>query len=481
MGFDTQYLKSTIGVILANALSEVLITNPNDPVQFLGQWLLKYVEKHEKTDEVIAQSKQFFMQQRMNEKSSNAEVKKIDTEEDLCKKLSTLDDDLAVSDVYELWESLLKNVRHFTEIETLRIAVVLPEPKQLEKETEESKNDDASLFSGILFEQNGEKGKAEEEKEEADNEQQKNYIEFLPIQGASRGLPSLTVYRPVTQSTDDDDNSEMSQLPSIFLLLDEGISKHYVKSCVQDPGMEFLLPVPKIGSCFMCTLSGQETGACEAVLICDTLCPPGNGAPIKETDRELICKLAKQTSELMINLEKDKPAFTGLCMDTLITLKSNIDSLDNVSETENEEVDSGKEKDNDDPSPTGAEDNEEVQILKEEIKSVTKELEGTKANLIRHEQLLAKEKKIMEAIQEWKEDKEKRSWCEIRCVVFESLIDDIVNYSLEQELEAWIKETIEELISASKRQNSYTISEKTEANDILGCLLSIFYKQVINF
>lgn len=44
--------------------------------------------------------------------------------------------------------------------------------------------------------------------------------------------------------------------------------------------MEFLLSTRKIGSCFMCALSGQETGQCEAVLICDTLCPPGNGSPI---------------------------------------------------------------------------------------------------------------------------------------------------------------------------------------------------------
>lgn len=69
-------------------------------------------------------------------------------------------------------------------------------------------------------------------------------------------------------------------MASIFRLLDEGISEYYVKSCVRESGMEFLLPTPKIGSCFMCALSGQETGQCEAVLICDTLCPPGSGSPI---------------------------------------------------------------------------------------------------------------------------------------------------------------------------------------------------------
>lgn len=42
MGFETQYLKSTIGDILSEGLTEVLVTKPHDPVQFLGQWLLMY-------------------------------------------------------------------------------------------------------------------------------------------------------------------------------------------------------------------------------------------------------------------------------------------------------------------------------------------------------------------------------------------------------------------------------------------------------
>lgn len=82
-------------------------------------------------------------------------VKETIAEEDLRSKLQIQEDGTEVSDVYELWESLLRNVESFTGLSATHIAVVLPEHKSLGPEAvdEEAANEDQSLFSGISFEE----------------------------------------------------------------------------------------------------------------------------------------------------------------------------------------------------------------------------------------------------------------------------------------------------------------------------------------
>lgn len=41
---DAEYLKNTVGSALAKGLAAVTNARPADPVEFLGMWLLKYVE-----------------------------------------------------------------------------------------------------------------------------------------------------------------------------------------------------------------------------------------------------------------------------------------------------------------------------------------------------------------------------------------------------------------------------------------------------
>lgn len=84
-------------------------------------------------------------------------VKETITEEDLRSKLQIQEDGTEVSDVYELWESLLRNVKSFTGLSATHIGVVLPEAKSFDPEVaeEDSSNEDQSLFSGISFEEEG--------------------------------------------------------------------------------------------------------------------------------------------------------------------------------------------------------------------------------------------------------------------------------------------------------------------------------------
>jgi hypothetical protein len=50
---DAEYLKETVGQALADGLSAVAISQPSDSVEFLGQYLLKYVALKERELQVV--------------------------------------------------------------------------------------------------------------------------------------------------------------------------------------------------------------------------------------------------------------------------------------------------------------------------------------------------------------------------------------------------------------------------------------------
>lgn len=83
--------------------------------------------------------------------------------------------------------------------------------------------------------------------------------------------------------------------PLIFSVIDEGLPYRWIPSCVNEPKIRFLKRFPKIGSCLICPLKSLdgETSSTKAVLICDTLSPPGTGSPIKKvlkrTNMRLFC------------------------------------------------------------------------------------------------------------------------------------------------------------------------------------------------
>ena len=41
---DTEYLKSQLGRCLTDCLTEVSEKRPLDPIEYMGQWLYKYIE-----------------------------------------------------------------------------------------------------------------------------------------------------------------------------------------------------------------------------------------------------------------------------------------------------------------------------------------------------------------------------------------------------------------------------------------------------
>ena len=44
---DAQWLNDNVGGVLAEALSELSMHKPEDPVDFVGKWLINYVDRKE--------------------------------------------------------------------------------------------------------------------------------------------------------------------------------------------------------------------------------------------------------------------------------------------------------------------------------------------------------------------------------------------------------------------------------------------------
>ena len=49
---DTEYLKATVGDVLAVGLAEIAVVKPTDPVEYLSRWLANHKKIQERAVEV---------------------------------------------------------------------------------------------------------------------------------------------------------------------------------------------------------------------------------------------------------------------------------------------------------------------------------------------------------------------------------------------------------------------------------------------
>ena len=78
---DSEYLKQHVAKALKFGLSEICLKKPNDPIQYLSEWLLKYVDNMEHQNRLADEQAQLEMERKMAEEEKQR-IKAIEDEEE---------------------------------------------------------------------------------------------------------------------------------------------------------------------------------------------------------------------------------------------------------------------------------------------------------------------------------------------------------------------------------------------------------------
>ncbi|KAJ7523326.1 hypothetical protein O6H91_18G046900 [Diphasiastrum complanatum] len=110
---DADYLKNTVGLVVARACSAVVAAEPPDPIAYLSLWLLKYIQNVSILDN-------FHEEKRMRaemEKQSEHKLKEAKLQEELeeSRRKAAVDNVRNIKDdPYLLWDACLNAISTFT-------------------------------------------------------------------------------------------------------------------------------------------------------------------------------------------------------------------------------------------------------------------------------------------------------------------------------------------------------------------------------
>ena len=87
---DSEYLKQQVGSALTFGLSEICQKKPSDPIDYLSQWLLKYVENMEHYKKIDMDKKQLCMERKL----ADEEKRRVEAEQEERNLYQSDDDDI---------------------------------------------------------------------------------------------------------------------------------------------------------------------------------------------------------------------------------------------------------------------------------------------------------------------------------------------------------------------------------------------------
>ena len=213
-------------------------------------------------------------------------------------------------------------------------------------------------------------------------------------------------------SEETEDDALAAPMPPTLRLVDAGLDHLYLPHCVDAEGIKFLDGIPKIGSCLICSLTPSSSPTSPAaILVCDTLSPPGSGSSISEvrkswearkavktvmfwqTDRCFLLRLSEITRLLMPRLlpaslhsEEEKATW-------LQRLQERIQALQAIEKADGDE-DLGPSAENEQTEEktepiAETEVSEEIQALLDDVKVAETTVDRETAALTKEEDILA--------------------------------------------------------------------------------------------
>ncbi|QDZ23819.1 hypothetical protein HOP50_11g63590 [Chloropicon primus] len=308
---EADYLRETVGEALAKGCLKTALAAPSDPVEYLGTWLLKFVE-NAKIKDKFGKDKAKAAERRKGEAQERAKVEEDARKEKEKKDKAVEEVQKVVGDPYKIWSTVAASVSSLTpgccyianlakpeptegEITEEDLEVEEVEPEEPEEEEEEAKEEVPA---------EGEEEAKEEGEEEAKEEPEGVTFDysgaFLDFVVTSKDMEyilekGLNFHRPIV-----DEESEEEPVPSAlaFDILDKQKDSVDIPNVLYEPRVKFLNEFPRVGAFYALPIKSKN-GEVKAIFCSDTLAPTGNGKPFNEESKGLIKSLIDAAGQAM--------------------------------------------------------------------------------------------------------------------------------------------------------------------------------------
>ncbi|KAG1675327.1 hypothetical protein FOA52_016001 [Chlamydomonas sp. UWO 241] len=309
IGHDTKFLQELVGDALARGVASTISSQPNDPVDYLGQWLLRYVKN--------AREEGTFVETRAKEVQGKivaleTEQKAADASKAAAAARKAEIDALAAMDAEPtaLVARALELIKANTSAGAVYAATVAePEepdwsPPEDPEDPEANESDDEVDPPAPAGEgEEGEEGEAAAvdapaEEEPASSEEpdaprvprpvdySRKYLSYTAASPGQEFMVKAELRRPGPPPEDAGEDYVPEPTPFTFRILDEPQPMVYCANVAFEASIKFLREFPKIGSYQACGIkSGEEY---KAVVAVDTLFPEGSGQPLSQADTDYV-------------------------------------------------------------------------------------------------------------------------------------------------------------------------------------------------
>lgn len=323
---DTKYLQELVGDALARGTAATVAAQPNDPVEYLGQWLLRYVKNAEIVGQFAAEKQDQLEMRKAELEAAAAAAAKVKEEQEV-RRQGIIELSQTLDEPRVLLQKAVDLIVKFTAAGAAYAATVAePEepdwvyPEDPEDPAAAESDDEADPPPPAPPPEDGEEPAPEADAPPAEDEGEdiegagkkkvqklldysKKYLSYLAATSGQEFMLTTELHRP-PPPPEDDPEAKPEPTPFTFRILDERRPMIYAGNAAFEPAMSFFRGFPKIGAYQACGVQSPSTGEFKAVIAADTLFPESGGQTLSQEDQDFIWHVSRALSQAFDNVEK---------------------------------------------------------------------------------------------------------------------------------------------------------------------------------
>uniref|UniRef100_A0A383W448 Uncharacterized protein n=1 Tax=Tetradesmus obliquus TaxID=3088 RepID=A0A383W448_TETOB len=327
-GHETSYLVDTVGQALSKGVAATVTAQPSDPVEYLAEWLLRYVKSEQQQVVYIKEKKQHIDEEKRRVAQELEEQKQQEAAE-AARKAAV--DGLASmsSEPLLLWQAAVRLVKSYTSAASVYVANIVVEeqpewtpPEDPEADVETDDEDAAAAAADGDTGGEADDGEAAQEDAAAEGEDADGETRAADGADGAAGAPGLQDYsakllryvaaspgqefmtqlelrrpKPAEEDAAAEGGQQPQQVPVTYRILDEHMPLLEVPAVTAEPRVKFLRGFPRIGGYVAAAVpagpAGPASGAYHAVLAADTLLPDGHGQALAQQEVSFLWDVAQ--------------------------------------------------------------------------------------------------------------------------------------------------------------------------------------------